>query len=313
MTEKESPSSTATVDRLDGHEFEDLIENLLKKMGFVIGERKLSADGGIDLLAESYEPMLEGKYIIQCKRQSKKVEQHVIRDLYGVVHSSNANKGILITNSVFTEASLKFAQNKQLELIDGEKLQRLLVKYNLQTDKNREPLPNSARFLLNNLVPALRKIQKEVDDSKNGLVYLERNSYPLKKYLALIEVKLKRQQAYCEFVTKTLNQCLGHISMEADDVQQTRDASFRIVDATKKLVLDYQEVLGIVSPNGFEQAHAAFIAYYPHILGTLWKLSDDIENATLNPESRTYQISFVFDLGEEGRRFNEELAKLAKR
>ena len=79
------------IDSLGGHEFEELIVKLLEKMGFDIGERKLAADGGIDIIAKNTKPLLEGLYIIQCKRYSKKVGEPVIRDLYGVVHSKNAN------------------------------------------------------------------------------------------------------------------------------------------------------------------------------------------------------------------------------
>ena len=36
---------------IDGYEFENLIEQLLQKMGFLTKERKRGADGGIDILA----------------------------------------------------------------------------------------------------------------------------------------------------------------------------------------------------------------------------------------------------------------------
>jgi len=67
--------------------------------------------------------------VVQCKRWGGPVGEAVIRDLYGVVMSENANKGILITNSYFTSSAINFSKGKQLELIDGIALDKLLEKY----------------------------------------------------------------------------------------------------------------------------------------------------------------------------------------
>jgi len=107
------------LDTLGGHEFEDLIERLLVKMGFATEGRKRAADGGIDMVGVSNQPLLSGRYIIQCKRYSSSVSSPIVRDLYGVVMSERANKGILITTSAFTSDAIEFAQGKPIELIDG--------------------------------------------------------------------------------------------------------------------------------------------------------------------------------------------------
>jgi hypothetical protein len=307
MSDSEQTASL-DIDHLDGHEFETLIGKLLEKMGFVIGERKLSVDGGIDILAKNYEPILEGTYIIQCKRHSKKVGQHIIRDLYGVVHSRNANKGILITNSTFTDLALKFAQDKQLELIDGEKLHALLIKHGIvQAGKDVVVLPNSARYLLNDFVPALRKMQKEVDDINNGLVYVEKSNCTPKKWANMLETKIHKLNAYCEFVTRTLNQCFGEVSLEKDYVAQIREASSRITEATQKLIRDYEELFGVIPPQGLEKPHRKFMDFYTQVFGTLWQIANDIETATARPEPKKYQISVVFNIDEEGKKFHDEV------
>lgn len=123
------------VSHLNGHNFEALIEELIKKMGFTVEERKLTADGGVDILAKAYEPLFEGTYVIQCKRYTQKVGESPVRDLYRVVHSKNANKGILITDSTFTKAAKNFARDKQLELIDGEKLAVFFLSMESQDSK----------------------------------------------------------------------------------------------------------------------------------------------------------------------------------
>jgi len=121
------------LNNLSGYEFEDIVEQLIQKMGFITAERSRGADGGIDILAINEQPLFQGKYVIQCKRYSGNVGVAYVRDLYGVVHSKNANKGILITNSDFTAQSIRFSEDKQIELINGDRLLSLLNQYELGT------------------------------------------------------------------------------------------------------------------------------------------------------------------------------------
>lgn len=116
---------------LSGVEFELLCKNLIDKMGFVTEITKASSDGGIDIIAYSNKPMISGKYIIQCKRYSGNVGEPIIRDLYGVITAERANKGILITTGSFTKAATQFAENKQIELINGYELSKLLEIYQI--------------------------------------------------------------------------------------------------------------------------------------------------------------------------------------
>lgn len=119
------------INSMSGIEFEFLCKTLLEKMGFETVTTKASGDGGIDLIAYNHQPILSGKYIIQCKRYSGSVGEPIIRDLYGVVTSERANKGILITSGYFTSSAIKFANDKPIELIDGNKLNALLNNYGL--------------------------------------------------------------------------------------------------------------------------------------------------------------------------------------
>ena len=80
------------IDTLSGIDFEGVCQQLVEKMGFQTETTKASGDGGIDLIARNYQPLLSGKYIIQCKRYSGSVGEPIIRDLYGVVMSERANK-----------------------------------------------------------------------------------------------------------------------------------------------------------------------------------------------------------------------------
>ena len=117
------------IDSLSGIEFENICKKLIENMGFSVETTKASGDGGIDLIAYNHEPVLSGKYIIQCKRYSGSVGEPIIRDLYGVITSERANKGILMTTGYFTKSAIAFAEGKPIELIDGEQLDALLKRH----------------------------------------------------------------------------------------------------------------------------------------------------------------------------------------
>ena len=123
--------SMSDINLLSGFEFENLCRVLLERFGFQAEKTKQSGDGGIDILAHYNQPLFNGKYIIQCKRYTGGVGEPVVRDLYGVVMAERANKGILITTGHFTVSAVKFAADKNLELIDGEQLGELLYQADL--------------------------------------------------------------------------------------------------------------------------------------------------------------------------------------
>ena len=125
-------------DMLTGYEFEEYIAQLFKSKGFDVQKTSYSHDGGIDLIATFNEPIFSGKYIIQCKKYTDTmVGQPTIRDLYGVVMSEHANKGILITTSDFTDEARTFADNKNIELINGTLLKQI-ASINSETSHHNE-------------------------------------------------------------------------------------------------------------------------------------------------------------------------------
>jgi hypothetical protein len=131
VEEKTDKSEIKDINIMSGLEFEKLISSLFIKMGLDVTVTKQTADGGIDLIVYNSQPLLESTYIVQCKRWGSNIGEPVVRDLYGVVTAERANKGILITNSNYTNSAINFAQGKPIELIDGLKLTNLLEKYNL--------------------------------------------------------------------------------------------------------------------------------------------------------------------------------------
>lgn len=156
--------------------FEELINSLLKEMGFETELTSKSGDGGVDIIARYNEPIFKGKYLIQCKYWTNQVGEPPIRDLYGVCLSENANKGVLITNSGFTDNAMRFAEGKNLELIDGNILRGLLEKYsvNIGDFKNNADKPihftNMNNFNLEKyryLISRVEGDRREVNHYKN--------------------------------------------------------------------------------------------------------------------------------------------------
>lgn len=117
-------SGAAPKDRT-GIAFENRCLSIVARLGLRAETTQLTADGGIDILAFSDEPLRRGKYIIQCKDWENPVGEPALRDLLGVVSAEDAVKGVLIASGAFTESAKRFAEGKRLELIDGDDLGRL--------------------------------------------------------------------------------------------------------------------------------------------------------------------------------------------
>lgn len=116
--------------------FEQLIIDLLLKMGYgydsnsgiVVGG---SHDGGIDGIINEDKLGLSLIYL-QAKRYAcnNTVGRREIQSFVGAMQ--NIQKGVFITTSSFTREAAEYAeqqQQKNLKLIDGEMLTRLMVKY----------------------------------------------------------------------------------------------------------------------------------------------------------------------------------------
>ena len=183
------------IEELSGIEFEEICKKLLERMGFNVETTKVVGDGGIDLIAYSTQPFVSGKYIIQCKRYSGSVGETIIRDLYGVVSAERANKGILLTTGVFTEPAMKFAQDKNIELIDGGKLHSYLSEYgldvyieNVSEDTDLESIDKQVTALIkeimypdNDTISCFDKIDKCINLYETFLSLTDEN-LPLEHY-----------------------------------------------------------------------------------------------------------------------------------
>lgn len=109
--------------------FEQLITNLFRKMGFDAYPTRTSKDGGVDCIVFYKKLVVGGKYVIQAKRWTNTLQVDAVRDLFGAMDHERANTGILITTSKFAPACYKFAEDKPLQLIDGNGLLTLIEEH----------------------------------------------------------------------------------------------------------------------------------------------------------------------------------------
>ncbi|MEU0671945.1 restriction endonuclease [Streptomyces sp. NPDC006172] len=134
---------------MDPIAFEGLVADLFRAMGMQAVTTQRSGDGGVDVDALDPTPIRGGKIVVQVKRYRNTVPPTAVRDLYGTVQDTGANKGVLVTTSGFGPGSHTFANGKPLELISGAELVDLLHRHGLSGrlgDRSRradaEPSPS---------------------------------------------------------------------------------------------------------------------------------------------------------------------------
>lgn len=115
--------------------FEQFARLLLTKMGVKFTEKgiKVSNDGGIDGYGyhRDDDDFRITRVVIQCKRyNTNKVGEPEINQFLGAMSKFQADYGVFITNSLFTEQARRAAaEGKPITLIDGSELINLVIKY----------------------------------------------------------------------------------------------------------------------------------------------------------------------------------------
>ncbi len=114
--------------------FESLVLDLLHKMGYGTSRDDLqrvggAGDGGIDGVIALDRLGLEKVYI-QAKRWQGVVSRPEVQGFYGALAGQQANKGVFITTSTFTQHAVEFAKSVQrIVLVDGQRLAGLMMDF----------------------------------------------------------------------------------------------------------------------------------------------------------------------------------------
>ena len=122
-----NPASDA-LGGISWREFEMLVGEGFRLQGYQVSEAGGSGpDGGVDLLLRRPGRNGAEKYLVQCKQwRAFKVGVDVVRELYGVMAASGAAGGFVVTSGRFTDEAVRFAEGRNVTLLDGPKLHGLL-------------------------------------------------------------------------------------------------------------------------------------------------------------------------------------------
>lgn len=115
-----------TVQAMDWREFEMLVGEAFRLEGYRVLETGAAGpDGGVDLEVRRGGEL----YLVQCKQwRAFKVDVTVVRELYGVMAARGAAGGFVVTSGVFTEAAKEFAKGRNVKLVDGGVLLRMVTR-----------------------------------------------------------------------------------------------------------------------------------------------------------------------------------------
>lgn len=129
----------ASVDTLDGREFEAAIRVIYEKMGYTVTLTPVTGDFGVDVIAEKGNE----KLAIQAKRYSGTVGVKAVQEAASGAFYYKANKAIVITNSFYTPKAKELASELGVDLINRKRL--ALIWEKLHQDDSIPPF-NLQRF-----------------------------------------------------------------------------------------------------------------------------------------------------------------------
>ena len=124
INEAAEADAARVVDRMRWREFEMLVGESFRREGYRVREQGGNgADGGVDLVLWRGNE----KFLVQCKHwKAYRVGVEVVRELYGVMAASGATGGFVVTSGRFSADAVEFASGRNVELIDGARLQERL-------------------------------------------------------------------------------------------------------------------------------------------------------------------------------------------
>ena len=135
----DAQKSIETIRQLHWRNFEELVAEAYRRQGYRVTEGGFGADGGIDLELRKGDE----RVIVQCKQwKAQKVGVSVVREMFGVLTASNADKVIVICSGKFTQQAIDFASDKPIELLSGNELLSLIK--DVQAEPIIEPIQQAS-------------------------------------------------------------------------------------------------------------------------------------------------------------------------
>jgi len=113
-------------------DFENYIADMYSRLGYKTEKVGGPNDGGVDVKA-----IKDGiEHYIQCKKYiTSKVSVGDVRNFAGaLIDKLSQGKGIFITTNIFTTEAEKYAEDKPIELVDGDRLLKLIKLVNKENE-----------------------------------------------------------------------------------------------------------------------------------------------------------------------------------
>lgn len=147
LEETATATSSGAAKSLSWREFEMLVGEMFRNKGFSVKETAKGPDGGVDLeLRKAGELSL-----VQCKNwRATKVGVGVVRELFGVMAARGAVHAYVVTTGVFTSEARKFAQGRNISLIDGQAVERE-IRRQAKTKSNVTSIKEARRRQVSNV------------------------------------------------------------------------------------------------------------------------------------------------------------------
>jgi restriction system protein len=106
-------------------EFELIVNELYRRMGYNATPTSYIADNGIDGFLEK-----DGKKVVlQCKRVKGYVGEPVLRDLFGAMHSTHADSALVVTTGRVSDSAKKWANEKPITIVEMSELRELIDRH----------------------------------------------------------------------------------------------------------------------------------------------------------------------------------------
>ena len=112
---------------LSPHNFENLVSELFRKMGYTVKQTPYTNDRGRDAIARK-----GGKtYLVECKRyaRDRKIGRRDLQIFHSAMTEEAAAGGFLVTTGKFGRTTKEFVRDKKIELIDEKRLIEMMRRY----------------------------------------------------------------------------------------------------------------------------------------------------------------------------------------
>ena len=115
--------SLEDIDKMSGNQFENFLFKLFKERGYDVMHTPSSYDQGADLILNGYGETIA----IQAKCYfNQNVGNSAVQEIVAAIKYYKADRGVVVTNSYFSQSAINLACSNNITLIDRKKLLGLL-------------------------------------------------------------------------------------------------------------------------------------------------------------------------------------------